>query len=348
MSIVGNVSVTGCDSASYVPKAPWTIEGTTKETVNQVLVRKFREIISDYNERRERKTNSDLGRGPWYANEYAALLINRNQQKRHEFFLGKGHYFHGFPPKFFNSVRKIDSPTGIEMFKYKLKQDAKPSEALAAIKMGPVSFIDCSEAVFIAMYETIQEVLGEEKFDELFSSKGATPLVIDPAFHRTALHQLGFIHEEVITTEPQFGDVVHFGNLPLYSVKHPNGEEAGYNAICISQEDEEKKYLAFGLASEGASEEEVNQNLLDAFNKEPIVPTSILTQRLASYFENQSLPVKHQIFQATGKVVDKMTATMTEFKQVESQTALDRINKVGLKSIVKRLTVEAFHRYLPS
>lgn len=281
-------SVLKAESSSMIIHAGWSKEELTDEKVSKLFISKFKEIATSYE---SRSANQDLkSGGPWYPIQYSTVLQKLNQHKRLNFLMKNNAFYHGYPPEEFTHLANAQNLGGKEPCAYQIKPDCEPVRGLNNALAGRVSLIDCSEAVQLAMYAALQEILGDEKFNQKFSGKGQSPLFLHPDIKETPLFTLGLVKEVESHETPELGDCVYFSNIPDYVPRHSNGDARGYHAICVGsdQEGKERKYVAFGTPSEGITKDEMYDILIQEFNKPPIDLFSILSNDLAKELTDQT------------------------------------------------------------
>ena len=129
----------------------------------------------------------------------------------------------------------------------------------------------CGEAIQIAEYAALLDVLGEEKFNAIFSAEGQTPLKIGKndmmGFHIAPIEHFLKFNGPAKTIKK--GQLVFFSNIQNYGIKHINGEAAAFNTLCI-EDAPNAKFLGLGLSKDGVTETEVNDTLLSEYNRAPI------------------------------------------------------------------------------
>ncbi len=218
-----------------------------------------------------------LNRGVFYPPEYYFALKQMNQTARIEALLKKEAFFNGYlSPKHF---------TRVEDDSFSVKIGVLPSDALQNIFEG-LCLMGCDQVVQAAEYAAIQEVLGAEKFNALFSADGPTPLIISLKEGGEAISPLRKLKVLIYKKHPQpaeikKGDSVYFENHADYDAKHLGGTATGYHSICI--DDNGKKFAAFGLPPGGLSTKEIKEDLLKEFNSEP-ESIEYLPERVRYYF----------------------------------------------------------------
>jgi hypothetical protein len=337
------------DQSAPAASHGWAHEQVTEETVNQLMIRKFTEIVASYDQRKHAGSLQELATGPWYPNDYAAALEKRGQGKRLEWLRTKDAFFHGFPPKGFISQPNPATLTKIDPSSYQIKPEFQPFQALENVKTGQFSFTDCGSAVELAMYETLKVVLGEARFNEIFSAEGQSPLKLHPHVLKTPLYSLGFVKEAMLDLDaisPNLGDNVYFSNIPLYTIKHPNGESKGFHAVCISPSDVvNKRYIAFGAPARGLTEGEMNDFMVAEFNAPPVNPYQIFTKQMAAHFQLECQQAEAKFTARSGIKIADFKIDRDQFEQTVQQTAH---KMAGLSPIVKRLDIDAIRKYMIS
>jgi hypothetical protein len=339
--------------------AGWKPEEITPSAVQTLFVKKFTEFVAEYQERRQAKELKDLAIGPWYANDYALACKKHGQLERLEFLIKKNALHDGFPPRGFVQLSDPTNVTGIEFWSYQIQKEILPTEGLQSIKTGRFSFIDCQGAIEIALYETIHEIFGSIRFNEIFSGTGKHPLQIHIDWTQTPLHYLGLVIQRPLDPnspglEP--GDQVNFPNIPLYENKHLLGEFGGLNVICISPTDSaEKQYIGFGTSPDGQTGDQITDLLIDAFNETPIDSSLILSKELVDHFRKvdqlrltlSSKTTEHTSFHDI--TVEKTTFQKT-IREV-TKTDLGHIpfcNRLSIEGISKLMTPPPKSQAAPS
>ncbi len=325
----------------------WSKEQVTEEAVNHLLMQKLKEIASSYMQRKQADSIQGLVSGPWYQNDYALALQKHRQTSRLDYLVKKNAFYHGFAPKGFDQEPNSSAPTKFTPLSYQIQKDVLPTEALANVKTGQFSFIDCGTAIALARFETLREVFGANRFNDVFSGKGAFPLKLDRDITKTPLTSLGLVKEETFNVNaisPKLGDTVHFSNIPLYKIKHPNGEATGFNTVCISEfSEKEKKYIAFGLPAEGKTENEMSDVLMNEFNAKPITPSLIFTEDMIKHSKEQTRQREGEITEASGQDVSDVTINREEFEWAVNIT---NHMEAGMHPTVHRFDIQAIRKQL--
>lgn len=278
-----------------------------------------------------------LNRGVYYPPEYYFALKKMNQTARIEAFLKKEFFYAGYlSAKFFTPFKAESSTT----HSFSVKKGVLPSDALQNIFEG-LCLMGCEQVVQAAEYAAIQEVLGAEKFNALFSAEGPTPFIIsvEAAGERSSpLSQLRvLIHKEKPKpAEIQKGDSVYFANHTDYDAKHLGGTIPGHHTICIDDQPDGKKFAAFGLPPGGLTSKEIKEDLLKEFNREP-ESIEYLPERIRNYF-GMVMQMAPPEFEA----VKKKVWTMEQFTAESGGTAslmhrldVDKITRLANSSIKK-------------
>lgn len=208
------------------------------------------------------KVDSVLSKGLWYSTEYCQALEKFNQKNRLNWMIKNGVPFHGYMPKTFIPIEDSILPTKRKIYQYKISKDVTPSAALESIQ-NSICLIGCATVMDIAVYRTLQDLLGKKRFDLLFAGDSSTPLQLgtddNPCkrlFKKVELRS---------TASLQPGDFCHFSNIQNYIAKHPFGPARGYNVICKEVDKEDAQFLALGLKP-GCLATDVEKALLDGFN----------------------------------------------------------------------------------
>jgi hypothetical protein len=227
------------------------------------------------------KVKGDLTRGIWYPSDYILALKqgNESSKTRYEWLRSKGHLVDGW------LSNKHFSPVTTQMgifikrraWNFLMKDEVLPSDALKAAKVG-LSILDCGTVCQIARYDALLKILGEEKFNRLFSEPHGQKLNI--SFDDDALNPLRFFFDFAESAKKQVkgsigkrivqkGQMVSFKGVEKYEKKHPSGMGGNYNLICSNETPGEQRYVGHGLPSEGMTEEEIARMMVREYNQKP-------------------------------------------------------------------------------
>ncbi|HEX4839491.1 MAG TPA: hypothetical protein VFU89_03510 [Rhabdochlamydiaceae bacterium] len=339
---------------SNPPSTGWPKEQVTEESVNRLFVEKFKNIVASYEQRKNNPTNVVLQTGPWMANDYASALSDRKQQEWLKWLIDKNAIYWGFPPKGFTQKPYPGTPTsGPEsgMFQYQIADGVLPTQALENVKSGQYSFIDCGMAVQLARLETLRDVFGDNRFNARFASNGSFPLRMNP--QNSLLESFGLIKEiqySFNTISPQFGEQMACFNIPLYRMKHHNGEAVAFNVVCISPSSaEEKEFIGFGLSSVGIKVKKIYGKLVEEFNQNPIDPNLICSAKIQEYLVNENKDF-------VSKIESQINCKLSDFKisldVFESAVTKYRPGEqgfdgpIGLYNSGKRFDIEAIQKHM--
>ncbi len=228
-----------------------------RKQLQKRVVETVKEIVAFSNEALAQ--NRAPGKGIFYPTDYFDKLKATGNVKRLEFMKAKYHFVHGYlPPKLFEIMDNQTAPSGKQRI-YTLKEGVKPSEALRALKGEELFILGCGEVCQIAQWDAICQLLGEEKFDTLFSRETKTPFKLGNTSHLPSLLSLKECQEE---SSIGLGDLVCFYSVTAYIEKHPLGLSRAFNTICI----DDMKFTSLGLPAEGLTAEEMVQKLLNDYN----------------------------------------------------------------------------------
>lgn len=222
-------------------------------------------ILRDSNSRLLSPSDDALKKGIWYGSEYYRVLKSRNKKNQIARMAAKGSFFHGhLEEEAFLPLFNPKSPTQREPLEFVLKKKYLPSLAINKIEEG-LSLLDCGTVIMLAVYKALLAYLGQTKFDKIF----AHPFPLSLNLNRALIHLMPRIliskKEEI-----QKGDICYFSNIEEYVFKHPAGESRGDYQVCLSSSPH--LYIGFGLSSEGITQEEVEAQLWDCYNREPLDP----------------------------------------------------------------------------
>lgn len=244
----------------------------------ETTVEKMGSLVSDSWKRSHSGKIADLRQGCFYPHGYFYLLKAKGQTKRLEWLRDKGCFYHGIAPsKYFDHIDRPSSPTGKKLIAYRVKSGQLPSEALKALRTG-LTFLGCGEACQLAQYETLNEFLGDDKFNTLFAADSATPLTMG---YNSPFNPLGALSRSlerpVVIEKLQPGMVVYMFNTRLYVIKHLTGAAQGDNVMYMG----EGKFLGLGHKPKGSIPEEIAEDLVQKYNLSNDADTTTVTKEVA-------------------------------------------------------------------
>lgn len=291
------------------------------------MIRHMCETCRDHDERIEESKNPNLdlsavknllGKGIWYPIDYCRGLEKFGQKTRFEWMIRTGATFHGMMPATFASVEDSFLPTKKKLYDFRITKEATPSAALEAIKNSPC-ILGCGEVRDLAVYQSLKDLLREQKFDLLFASNSATPLQIGGG-NENPFRRL-FKRVEVrsaASLEP--GDFCHFSNIQQYIAKHPFGHARGYNVMYKEATQEGPKFLALGLKAEGCLAADVEKALLDGFNQ-PQESERFFNPSILSHVYGKTLLQNEEKSKAFVASFSDLTLTQEEFDELPNRLA---------------------------
>lgn len=295
----------------------WKKNQCTEEAVRDLLVEKMINIAADAARRTSTysKNMKVLDQGYWYANDYFKYLSEKNQTQRIQHLKSKNNFYCGLPPKGFYSIHNPSFAGNSKPFSYQIKPETVPSEGLKNIRQK-LCFIDCQEAIELAYYEALLEIWGEAKFNQVFDPKGRTPLKFDITLNETPVIQFISVKKidsiNKIEDRPvQLGDSVFFKNVPLYSIKHEEGEWGGLHVLCV-QDEGKQKFAGFGTPPEGWTEEQILTHFADQFNQPPIPKDAIYEKQIIQTVDKQSKGLTGPVSQ--GMTLSKLQTIAQQLK----------------------------------
>lgn len=170
-------------------------------------------------------------------------------------------------------------------WEFRAHPNCKADEALFAFLNG-LTLADCGNVVQACVYQSLLDLLGSERFNQIFSGP-ISPLTITQllfqddtqcglSVHGNPLMDLFETPEgtqfvalnDLDILEP--GDICHIKGIENYPSKHPAGAGQGWNLICIGENEQGKKiFVGFGPKSfkEPRTFEEIRQILIAEYNK---------------------------------------------------------------------------------
>ena len=180
-----------------------------------------------------------------------------------------------------------------------------PSDALNLFIIGP-TFADCGNVIQICIYKYIYDLVGKDKFNQLFGKEInrllITPHLFDPLttiYNDRSYSLIGpitasgnplLILFDKITdldiSQLQHGDIIHIKGVDDYGFKHLAGFAPGWNLICI-KDDTTTKFMGFGPIQ----------------FQQPLTYAEIKTILIQEYNKNQSFDTKERIKQFSSSPV---------------------------------------------
>ena len=189
-----------------------------------------------------------------------------------------------------------------------------PSDALNLFIIGP-TFADCGNVIQICIYKYIYDLVGKDKFNQLFGKEInrllITPHLFDPL---TTIYNDGsyssidpikatgnplLILFDKITdldiSQLQHGDIIHIKGVEKYQFKHLAGFAPGWNLICV-KDGTTTKFIGFGPIQ----------------FQQPLTYAEIKTILIQEYNKNQSFDTKERIRQfSSSQVSSSVDTTMS-------------------------------------
>ena len=235
--------------------------------------------------------------GMWYSQDYSRL-VNGNDDNFQFDGLTNSKYWD------ITVLRLIDK----QSFAYFQSFDyIKPSDALKAFIIGP-TFTECANSIQITIYHHIFNLVGEERFNNLFGNL-LTPFLVTPILYApweikerkqistSFINQyepvienpLYFLYDKITDysmASLQNNDILYIAGIDKYDKKHFSGALIGFNVICYRPSpSDEPKFVGFGpieFEHGPRTYEEMTQLLVAGYNQEPDNNTKrIIAARLA-------------------------------------------------------------------
>jgi hypothetical protein len=254
------------------------------------------------------KVNSILSKGLWYPTEYCQALQKFKKITRFDWMVKNGASFHGFVPETFTPIKDSDLPMKKKVDEYKIAKDVIPSVALESIQ-NSFCLIGCGTARDVAVYRTLQDLLGKTKFDLLFASDSSTPLQLGT--HDNNPYKRLFKKVQLLSTASlQPGDFCYFSNIQHYMAKHPFGPARGYNVIYKGN----SQFLGLGLKP-GCLTTDIEKALLDEFNA-PQYSEEFFNSKIRSYVYGKALLQDEQRSKALVHSFANYRMTQKEFDEL--------------------------------
>lgn len=234
---------------------------------------KWMKLISENNKTALNSYRTDqkyIRKNIWYPEDLLKACRDCKQPQIEDW-IRKGNFHKlGFlPKKTFDYIK--DQQDEFRIMHFIAKENVTASVALFAALNG-ISIIDCGVACQIARYGALYDVLGEQKFNLLFSGKRRMNLgfvvqdQLQPMRHFIVScknKDLGTLCNRPIKK----GQFVYIGGVKDYISKYPYGYGGGFNVICSDDTPKNQKFIGLGLNPEGETEEEICKKMLEDYNK---------------------------------------------------------------------------------
>ena len=231
-------------------------------------------LLHSYNRPYGERVNSGL----WYSSDYANI-VNRNDDSNQ---------FIGFTnKKFWDITTSIFLKEQTVSF-FLINENIKPSDALKSFIIGP-TFCECANVIQVTFYNYILNLIGENKFNELFGNI-LTPFIITPLlftpmmnFPRNKTYKnkydpivenpIYFLFDKIDVLDIdqiQNNDIVYIQGVQKYQNKHFSGSFSGWNLICDKPTlTDELKFIGFGpneFKDGPKTYEQMKTILIDGYN----------------------------------------------------------------------------------
>lgn len=161
--------------------------------------------------------------GIWYPEDYQRYLQ----------VLGKE-----MPASFFTGYANEEYFEKIGGYTYIIKKGKKASAALKIFLKGP-TITDCVTSIKACYYKAVLDILGDEKFDQLFDfdspfrlkiSQTSLPFLRDMRSFKK--NERGLLGKRAL----RIGEWCHFHGVPWYANKHPAGCAGAWNTVYIGDD----------------------------------------------------------------------------------------------------------------
>ena len=272
------------------------VQNELRNKLGQATVKWMKEITKGSNEALGgyQKDNTFLQKKMWYGSDLLEACNKCNQNTMVDFLMKGNKLLSGYAPnKYFSTIPDSVNFTGVRVMHLIAKKDVLPSEALKAAVAG-LTICDCGMACQIARYGALLDVLEEGKFNRLFGKEHGQsinlgynidddlqPMRLFVDFTNAAKNALG---GEINYRPVEIGQLILIDGVPTYTEKKPLGNWASHNVICYNKTSGEQRFGGFGLKNEGETEAEINQRLLNEYNRDE-EPFKIVSSEVKSTLE---------------------------------------------------------------
>lgn len=204
----------------------------------------------------ESKRDGNSTKGVWYPNDYLLCLLKNRQNMPWQSYFG-GWY----PGTYFTKLQNLV---------FTLNRGVPPSTALEALLKGP-TITDCTSMIQICIYKALYDILGKEKYDAYFSTKG---MIIGANPCTNVIHPLHDFLEQVSPDQGslgyrpiQKGDRCFLQNVATYRLKHTHAEYYGWSVLCVDDTPGSQQYIGFGF-ERPMTEIEIYRLFIEGYNED--------------------------------------------------------------------------------
>jgi len=250
-----------------------------RDRMGQIVADTVRRIVQDTSLRVQGEpTCKTLSQGIFYSSVYYELIqklatTKKSAKKRLDDLIKNNSFWNSHPPAGFELVSR---------YRVQVKKGTVPSVALKSIlEANEFALMDCAMVCQIGQYWALLSILGPQKFDRLFNNETGVPLMLSQ-YDASENPLMLFLHAITPDTRKKghrdiaVGQRVCFDNVSGYKTKHLRlGEASSYHVICLNAEESQQTFVGHGLKPTGMTEEEVEQVLVDEYNKLPPSPEMI-------------------------------------------------------------------------
>lgn len=152
-------------------------------------------------------------------------------------------------------------------YSFHLIDKQKPSHAIKRFFEGP-TIADCGSTVEGIFFKAILEILGQEKFDSIFSNPSSKLQIKRFGIGDNGLLELftDMLNFEASPSKLEIGSRGYINGIPEYNLKHPYGVGSGLHVICMEKKlNGQNLYWGLGLRKYH-TEEEIIKLLVDDYN----------------------------------------------------------------------------------
>lgn len=307
----------------------------TEEQLRKVMVKQMQQI-AEINQKNSSEAREFWKTGIWYCVDLFGSLTEAGQKELLKDFQSDNQYLAGIAP-FSHFDRMVDENGYAAQNHFIAKKNVKASEAMDAVLSG-LTVIDCGAACQLARYATIREVLGDEKFNQIFNENAPINIGYDIDDVRQPI--LPFIdycdksNDEKnvgkrFDRPVKLGELVFLKGVPEGSFKKPLGVWNAFNVICSDPTPGNQKFVGMGLDPAGESELDIYRKMIKNHNLEedPFKWIDPLTR--PAYEE--AYPYARMLKDHTSKSVEAFQAGSQQFFNIRlihklKQTPLENVS----------------------
>lgn len=218
-----------------------------------------------------------------------------------------GSFIDGFAAKDFFTPYTLPGPsvTGKMGYSFRLADGKSPTEALRSM-IGSTEekkfyILGCSALVQLVYTKALLDLLGQEKFDNLFAAQEFYHLEFSAG--RQSVPLLPLISEYFYSNYARPGDWIGIKGLEQYHSKHWHGNSGYWNILFQKSINDQPFYIGSDFPSEGISHKNLLKTAVKDYNTDPVMLTMMSKEHVRRTieiegpfnFDNYKMLQSHQL-----------------------------------------------------